>query len=163
MLKRKPKTKAAVVGAAGPADEDTIVSVLSQHVKERPNHQIFRWVDKKARVTSTMTYKQLWDQSMAVQKLLQSRGVKRGDRVMIAYPFGLEFLAGLVGCMMAGVVGCSVYPPNPQRLQADLPAFHQKVEDAEAIFALTTSSLRRFMILNHFIGNRSSVSKRVCS
>lgn len=140
------------------SSEETIVSVLARHVASHPTHAIFRWVDKKAKVTSTLTYQALWENSLAVKVLLQSnKGIQRGDRVMIAYPFGLEFLAGLVGCMMAGMVGCSVYPPNPQRLQHDLPAFNQKVQDAGATFALTTASFKRFMMLNNFVGNRSEV------
>lgn len=138
-------------------DSETILSVLARHVDERADHRLFRWVDKKANVTNSLSYKELWDKSRAVAQLLEAKDVKKGDRVMIAYPFGLEFLAGLVGCMMAGVIGCSVYPPNPQQLKIDLPAFNLKVQDAGAKFALTTSAFKRYMGLNNFIGNRSEV------
>jgi acyl-CoA synthetase (AMP-forming)/AMP-acid ligase II len=140
--------------------EDTIVSILARHTALRPKHVIFRWVDKKAQVTSTLTYQELWGKSLAVRTMLLSKGIRRGDRVMISYPFGLEFLAGLIGCMMAGVVGCSVYPPNPQRLQKDLVAFHQKVKDAGAKYALTTASFRRLMMISHLVGSRSEVREK---
>ena len=70
-------------------------------------NQLFRWVDKKGNVANTLTYKQLWEQSCAVAQLLQTKGIKKGGRVMVAYPFGLEFLAGMFGCMIASVIGCS--------------------------------------------------------
>lgn len=139
-------------------DSETILSVLSCHVNERPDHELFLWVDEKANVTNSLSYKELWHNSCAVAQLLETKDVKKGDRVMIAYPFGLEFLAGLVGCMMTGVIGCSVYPPNPRQLHIDLPAFNLKVRDAGAKFALTTSKFKRFMGLNKFIGNMSEVS-----
>lgn len=140
-------------------DCETIVSVLARRVKEKSDHQVFRWVDKKGNVSNSLSYKELWDNSVAVAHLLESKDVQKGDRVMIAYPFGLEFLAGLVGCMMTGVIGCSVYPPNPQQLKIDLPAFNLKVQDAGAKFALTTSSFKRFMSLNNFVGHTTEVNR----
>ena len=141
---------------------ETILSVLARHVAKKPDHQLFRWVDKKGNVSGTLTYKQLWEQSCAVAQLLQTEGIKKGGRVMIAYPFGLEFLAGMFGCMILGVVGCSAYPPNPQRLTEELPAFNKKATDAGAEYALTTNAFRRFMNISNITGNRTQVSLHCC-
>ena len=51
---------------------------------------------------------------------------------MVAYPFGLEFLAGMLGSMRAGIIPCSVYPPNPNKLSSDVPKFDQFARDAGA-------------------------------
>ena len=77
---------------------------------------------------------------------------------MIAYPFGLEFLAGMFGCMMAGVVPCSVYPPRPDKLKIDLPAFMLKAVDAGAEYALSTNAFRRVMTISNIIGRDTKVS-----
>ena len=60
---------------------------------------------------------------------------------MIAYTPGLQFLAGLLGCMRAGAIACSVYPPNPTNLTAELAKFSAFSRDAGARFALTTGRL----------------------
>lgn len=140
-------------------DSATILSVVARRVNEKPEHQLFRWVNKQGNVSDSLTYKQLWDKSCAVAQLLQAKkGVQKGDRVMIVYPFGLDFLSGLMGCMMAGVTACSVYPPNPKKLKTDLPAFNLKVQDAGAKYALTTSAFRRVMGLSNLMGHKTMVS-----
>lgn len=139
-------------------DSETILSVLARHVDERPTHQLFRWVDKHGSVSNSLTYKELWDKSCAVAQLLaENSDIHKGDRVMIVYPFGLGFLSGLIGCMMAGVIACSVYPPNPKKLKTDLPAFNLKVQDAGAKFALTTVAFRRVMGLSNLMGHKVEV------
>eukprot|EP00964_Phaeocystis_antarctica_P165292 scaffold145064_cov127-Phaeocystis_antarctica.AAC.1 len=68
----------------------------------------------------------------AVAKMLIEKECLRGDRVMIAYPFGLEFLAGMFGCMRAGIVPCSIYPPNPSKFASEIPKFEKFARDAGA-------------------------------
>lgn len=77
--------------------------------------------------------------------MLNENGCSRGDRVMISYPFGLEFLAGMFGCMRAGIVPCSIYPPNPSKLSSDIPKFERFALDAGAKFALSTMSFMWLM------------------
>lgn len=92
----------------------TIVQALEGNAKHHPAHVLIEWVNNKCEVESGITYAKLWQQSGPVASLLQQNGVKRGDRVMIAYPFGLEFLSGIFGCMRIGVIPCSVRPPCQQ-------------------------------------------------
>lgn len=140
------------------SDSETILSVIARHVDERPDHELFRWVNKQGSVSDSVSYKELWDKSCAVAQLLQAKDdLQKGDRVMIVYPFGLDFLSGLMGCMMVGVTACSVYPPNPKKLKTDLPAFNLKVKDAGAKYALTTLVFRRVMGLSKLMGHKSKV------
>lgn len=91
-----------------PVPHPTLVSAITSNVKTKPKKVFLKWVSSKNQIQQTRTYSEVYEQSMRVAHLLLLRGVKRGDRVMIAYPFGLEFVSGLVGCMMVGVIGCSV-------------------------------------------------------
>ncbi|CAB9525221.1 D-alanine--D-alanyl carrier protein ligase [Seminavis robusta] len=117
----------------------TILHAFNHHALETPNKIVLTWVDIKCEENNKMTFKQLEDQSNAVAARLLKLGCKKGDRVMVAYPFGLEFLAGMFGAMKIGVIPCSIYPPNPNQLKTDMPKFRGFAKDAGAKYALSTN------------------------
>ncbi|CAB9508017.1 Disco-interacting protein 2 homolog A [Seminavis robusta] len=123
----------------------TIVEFLNHHALESPEKIVFTWVDITCKEQNKITFTQLEDQSNAVAARLLKLGCKKGDRVMIAYPFGLEFLAGMFGAMKIGVIPCSIYPPNPNQLKTDMPKFRRLAEDAGAKYALSTSAFATAM------------------
>ena len=97
-------------------------------------------------VTGTrLTYAQLSAAADEIAAVLKAKGIAQGDRVMIAYPFGLEFLAGMLGAMKVGVTPCSIYPPNPNELKTSVNKFRGFVEDAGAKIALSTTTFSSAM------------------
>lgn len=48
------------------------------------------------------------------RELARSGRVGRGDRVLLAYPAGLDFVAALMGCFYLGAVPVPVSPPRPR-------------------------------------------------
>ncbi|CAB9524728.1 D-alanine--D-alanyl carrier protein ligase [Seminavis robusta] len=123
----------------------TILEALNHHAVETPNKVGFTWVDINCVEQNKMTFKQLHDQSNAIAAHLLKLGCKKGDRVMIAYPFGLEFLAAMFGAMKIGVIPCSIYPPNPNQLKTEMPKFRGFAEDAGAKYALSTTAFATAM------------------
>ena len=127
-------------------DPPTILDVLQDHVKKNPDHEVYNWYDAKGKRTDHYTYAMIWEKSGRVAKALMDHpDIQQGDRVMICFPFGLDFLPALIGCMRAGVIACSAYPPNPMKLKTDLPVFLRKAKDAGAKYALTTTTFRRML------------------
>ncbi|CAB9525674.1 7a-methyl-1,5-dioxo-octahydro-1H-inden-4-yl [Seminavis robusta] len=110
----------------------SILEALNLHATATPDKVVFTWVNKKCEEQNKMTFKQLEDQSNAVAARLLKLGCKKGDRVMIAYPFGLEFLAGMFGAMKIG-------------LKTDMPKFRGFAKDAGAKYALTTKAFATAM------------------
>lgn len=102
---------------------------------------LFRWINQDES-QQTLTNVDLWDQSGGVAEKLTKHGIKQGDRVIICYPFGLEFLAGFLGCLRVGAIVVSVYPPNPKQLSKDVPLFRRFAEDSDSKIALTTTKYR---------------------
>ncbi|CAI5954472.1 unnamed protein product [Closterium sp. NIES-65] len=69
-------------------------------------------------------------------------GAGRGDRVVLLYPPGLDFLIAFIACLRSGVVAVPVYPPNPRELKKDVEKLTRLVNDCGARIVLSTSEYR---------------------
>src|SRR5262245_26203504 len=96
-------------------------------------------VDGDARERS-LTRAQLEVRARAVAAALLLRGL-RGQRVLLLYVPGLEFIAALLGCLYAGAIAVPAYPPEPGRLPRTLPRLQAIVHDCAPALVLTTHEL----------------------
>ncbi|MBQ1098272.1 AMP-binding protein [Streptomyces sp. b94] len=68
-----------------------------------------------AGVTGEVTYRQLADKARGAAGALLTLGLTRGDRVLLPLGTGPDHLAALWGCLLAGLVPCTItVPPSPQ-------------------------------------------------
>src|SRR6185295_4748861 len=65
---------------------------------------------------------------------LQGR-IRQGDRALLLYPPGLDFIRAFMGCLYAGVVAVPAYPPRRNRSIERLKSI---ALDATHAIALTT-------------------------
>ena len=115
----------------------TLVELLRQRALEAPDRVVYTFLkDGELEDPTELTYGRLDEQARAVAAWLQERGAA-GERALLLYPPGLEFMAGFFGCLYAGVVAIPAYPPRSRRKDARL---HEIVADAQASVALTTSA-----------------------
>ena len=89
-----------------------------------------------------LTYMELYRKALSVSATLQEH-CKPGDRVLLLYPGGVEFLAAFYGCLFAGVIAVPAYPPDPQRPHRTIPRLLAIAKDAEVRVAISTESLLR--------------------
>ncbi|MCH2115477.1 MAG: aminotransferase class I/II-fold pyridoxal phosphate-dependent enzyme [Pirellulales bacterium] len=80
------------------------------------------------------TYADLDRKARAIAASLQAMGFE-GERALLLYPSGLEFVAAFFGCLYAGVTAVPAYPPRRNRNMARIDSI---ANDAEAKIALTT-------------------------
>ncbi len=85
----------------------------------------------------TLTYQQLDERARTVAARLTAMGLE-GERALLLYPAGLDFIIAFFGCLYAGVVAVPAYPPRRNRSLSRIQAI---VEDAEAKVALTTAQV----------------------
>ncbi len=85
------------------------------------------------------SYAQLDERARAMAAHLQTI-CQPGDRALLMYDTGLEYIAALAGCLYAGVVAVPVFAPDPTRVARTLPRLEAIVADAEARILLGTSS-----------------------
>jgi len=130
--------------------KDTLVHAMKRNSETFPDHALANWVNGECQVVNSLTYKKLWDKAGRVACLLLRHEVKPGDRVMIAYDFGLEFIVGMFGCMRMGAIACSVYPPNfvdKSKAKYSFDQFNSQAQDAGAKYALTSTTFKRGLML----------------
>lgn len=85
-----------------------------------------------------LTYSQLEERARAIAAYLVGEGM-RGQRALMMYPPGLEFVEALMGCFYAGVTAVPAYPPRRNRNMGRINAIS---EDVEASIALTVADVR---------------------
>ncbi|MBN9684672.1 MULTISPECIES: AMP-binding protein [unclassified Corallococcus] len=64
-----------------------------------------------------------------------------GERVLLLYPPGLEYVVGFMGCLYVGAIAVPCHPPDPSRLDSALHQLLAIARDCGARFVLTTSNL----------------------
>nr|VFJ54821.1 MAG: AMP-binding enzyme [Candidatus Kentron sp. FW] len=88
-------------------------------------------------VEEALTYKQLDLRARAIAVRLQGMTTP-GERALLVYPSGLDFISAFLGCLYAGVVAVPTYPPRHNRFD---PRFGGIASDAGISVVLTTGSI----------------------
>ena len=92
-----------------------------------------------------LTYAELDLRARAIAAQLLTRG-QVGERALLLFPPGLEFVEAILGCFYAGVVAVPAYPPRRNRNMKRIQAI---ADDAGARLVLTVSNVRQR--LHHFV------------
>jgi acyl-CoA synthetase (AMP-forming)/AMP-acid ligase II len=124
-----------------PATEPSnLVDLLRWRARHQPEKRIYTFLVDGETQEVHQTYKELDQRARAIGAQLQSLGAA-GERALLLYPPGLEYIAGFFGCLYAGVIAVPAYPPDPARLNRTLPRLQAMVADAQATIALTTDQI----------------------
>jgi acyl-CoA synthetase (AMP-forming)/AMP-acid ligase II len=128
-------------GPANPTIESsTLVELLRWRALQQPEHRAYTYLLDGEIEAAHLTYAALDCQARAIGALLQSYSAS-GERALLLYPTGLEFIAAFFGCLYAGVIAVPLPPPNPAQSQRTLPRLLAITNDARPLVALTTSSI----------------------
>ncbi len=115
----------------------TLVELARMRAEISPQRTIYRFLDHGEHEGSAFTYAQLDLQARAIAATLQQSGLS-GERILLLYPPGLDYISAFFGCLYAGAVAVPVYPPHPRRLDRLMAV----AQNAEAAAAMTVSGLR---------------------
>lgn len=115
----------------------TFVEVLDRRADERTDDLAFRYLADGERAESDLTYGQLARRARAIAGALTAAGAT-DHNVVLLFPSGLDFIAGLLGCFLARAAAVPAYPPDPTRLARTLPRLRRLVADSRARVVLTS-------------------------
>ncbi|MDT7790313.1 MAG: hypothetical protein QOF58_8732 [Pseudonocardiales bacterium] len=121
----------------------TVVPAFQALRKRSPGRSLFTFVDERGRDEEAVTVAEMGEAASSIASALRGWGFQPGDRALLVYPPGPDFVRALLGCLAAGVVPVPVYPPNPLRLGSDLAGFRSIVDSCEPVAVLTNSAYER--------------------
>jgi acyl-CoA synthetase (AMP-forming)/AMP-acid ligase II/acyl carrier protein len=119
---------------------DSIVALLRHRAATTPDQLGYTFLADGEAKTEDRTWSALDRRARAVAAWLETV-VSRGDRVLVMFEEGLEYLDALYGCLYADVLAVPVHPPDPRRLQRTLPRLLTVAKDAGVRAVLTTRAL----------------------
>ncbi len=116
----------------------TFIDRLAERVVRQPEKAAFTFLQDGETESCRLSYQELATKAQAIAAVLQSQNAA-GERALLLYQPGLEFITAFLGCLYAGVVAVPAYPPRANRSIDRLLAI---VTDAKAKFALTSEDLQ---------------------
>ena len=123
-----------------------LVDLLRHRASHQGGDTAFMFLPDGDGAELIVTHEQLDRQARAIASMLQSMNLK-GERALLLYPAGLDFIAAFFGCLYAGVIAVPAYPPRRNRNMSRVEAI---ADDAEAKVALTTQGvLERVQMVIH--------------
>jgi acyl-CoA synthetase (AMP-forming)/AMP-acid ligase II len=121
-------------------DPNSLVDILRWRAIHEPYRLAYRYLKDGETDEVTVTYKELDRLARAIAANLQSSS-KLGDRAILLFPPGLDFVAAYFAGLYAGVIVIPAYPPHPARLEKTLETTLRIIVDAEPTAILLTASL----------------------
>ncbi len=114
-----------------------LVELLRCRALSEPERMAYTFLLDGETSEVSLTYGELDLRARAIGAWLQSTGAA-GQRVLLLYPPGLEYIAAFFGCLYAGAVAIPAYPP---RLNQKLFRIQTILEDASVSVVLTSAAI----------------------
>ena len=86
------------------------------------------------------SYQELAHRATVLAAELQRRNLK-GERALLLFPPGIDYIVSFFGCLLAGVVPVPAYPPDLKRIGKTLPRLRVIADDCSPRAALTSHSI----------------------
>lgn len=119
---------------------DNWVDILEYLATERPAAKAFGYLTDGELDEVQLSNATLAQQARSIGNALRDLGAQ-GERVLLLYPPGLDFIAAFLGCLYSGAVAVPAYPPDPTRLARSLPRLQAIAADAQTTCVLTTAMI----------------------
>ncbi len=118
----------------------SLVEILKWRAENQPHDLAYRFLIDGEKEGVCINYRDLDRRACSIGAILQTF-TKPGDRAILLFPPGLEFIAAYFGCFYANIIAVPTFPPHPLRLEKTLTSTFQIISDAQPAVALMPSAL----------------------
>ena len=124
-----------------PFQGSTLVELLKQRAASQPGGLGYVFLRNGEIEDARWTWGELHQRSLAIAARLGA-SVSAGERALLLYPPGLEFIAAFFGCLQAGVIAVPVPLPQGTGNAAAMARLRAIAADASPAAVLTTAAVR---------------------
>ncbi|MEV4411511.1 fatty acyl-AMP ligase [Catellatospora sp. NPDC049609] len=111
--------------------------ILATRAALTPDRRAYVFLNEDEAEEAVLTYAELHRRALAVAERLTALCAP-GDRALLLFPPGLDFIVGYFGCLLAGVIAVPVNRPRKTRVQ---DATLSIIDDSRPAVVLTVSAL----------------------
>src|SRR5579863_7989344 len=122
------------------AKVSSLVELLRWRTSVQPDQRVYTYLTDGETEGPHLTYEALDIQARAIGALLQSYQAS-GERALLLYPAGLEFISAFFGCLYAGVIAVPLPPPSLIQPHRTLARLRAVIANAQPSLVLTTSAI----------------------
>ena len=123
----------------------SLVTVLAQRAKSQPDERAYIFLGDRGAEEAALTFRGLHDAAQALAVRL-SKIAQPGDRAILVFPPGLEFLVAFFGCQIARVIAVPMMVPRRLSARDSSAAI---MADCEPAVALTSPAFAIRKDLHH--------------
>src|ERR1035438_2394216 len=117
----------------------SILGHLDRLADEHPDKLLYSYLDVNGNPIESYNYASFLHRVEAIAGYLWQEGrFAAGDRLLLAYPPGLEMICAFFGCVRARLIPVPVYPPSSRGFQSALYKMVHIAKDCQAAGILTS-------------------------
>lgn len=117
------------------ASDLTIVDIARARQQRKSRETAFTFLDNNLEATAALTYQSLDESARSIAAYLQRHGTA-GDRVLLVFSTGPDFVKALFGCLYAGHIPLPIAPPQSGK-PLQWRVLENVLRDAQARLILT--------------------------
>jgi acyl-CoA synthetase (AMP-forming)/AMP-acid ligase II len=118
-------------------ESESLVEIISKRAELQPDNVVYRYLGDGVNETESFTFKEIDRVARSIAQAL-SRKLNKGDRVLLLFPQGLQYVAALYGCFYGGFIAIPAYPPRRNR---EMDRINSIIEDSGAAAGLVTEEV----------------------
>jgi thioester reductase-like protein len=117
----------------------SILGKLDSLGDQHPHRVLYSYIDVNGDPIGGYSYESFLHRTKVIAgHLRKEHGFSSQDRLLLAYPPGLEMICAFFGCVRAGLIPVPVYPPNSRGFQSALYKMVHIAKDCQAAGILTS-------------------------